>query len=177
MKQHVTQSELKELFTYDPETGNLHWIKSPRPQTPAGAVAGSTHVTGYIKIRINRVAYQGHRLIWLFNYGSLPGVIDHVDGDPLNNRLSNLRESSRLTNMFNAKKRKDNTSGVKGVSWDKRSGKWAARLSILGKPKHVGYFGSLEQARQAMEKFRAERHGEFTNHGIHLKDLRQELVG
>lgn len=177
MKPHVTQAEVKDLFTYDSKTGKLHWIRSPRPQTKAGDAAGNRHPLGYIKIRIKGVLYQAHRLVWLFHFGSIPEVIDHIDGDPENNRVENLRESSRLTNMFNAKKRKDNTSGVKGVSWDKRYQKWAARLSILGSPKHVGYFSSLEEARAAMEKFRAERHGKFTNHGIHLKDLRQGLVG
>ena len=91
--------------------------------------------------------------------------IDHIDGNGLNNRRSNLRPATVSENHCNRKKPVTNTSGFKGVSWHKSSGKWRAEISIRGQKKGLGYFSDAESAAVAYAKASAEVHGEFGRTG------------
>jgi hypothetical protein len=129
--QMLTQKRLKELLHYDPETGLFVWLKNTTTRNQKGTVVGSLNSSGYIQTSIFGKAYYVHRLVWLYVYGYFPEKdIDHVNQKKNDNRLVNLRESSRSCNMRNTGNMATNISGVRGVSWDKKGRKWAARICI-----------------------------------------------
>lgn len=152
---------VKEFLSYDQNTGRFNW-RTSRRRSKAGDIAGSMNAYGYVRIKIDGKAYFAHRLAWLFVYGEEPkGLIDHIDCDKTNNRISNLRVCNHSENKFNRPAPRTNTSGVKGVSWSKRWGKWMAYISINNKSKKIGGFDSIEAAAEAYQKFAKELHGEF----------------
>ena len=87
--------------------------------------------------------------------------VDHADGEPLNNRRENLRLATRAENMRNMKRRRDNTSGVKGVNWSKHNSKWAAGIKHNGKRHFLGYFDNAEEAHAAYLQAAEELFGDF----------------
>jgi hypothetical protein len=87
--------------------------------------------------------------------------VDHIDGDGLNNTRSNLRVVTKTQNMQNRRINKNNTSGHKGVAWDKESQKWMAYISSHGVRRNLGRFETPEQAAAAYLKGSLELHGEF----------------
>lgn len=99
-----------------------------------------------------------HRVILDAPIGSL---VDHRNGDGLENRRNNLRLATCAGNNQNARIRRDNTSGLKGASWHKRCKRWQATISIDGNLKHLGYFATPELAHAAYAKVAADMHGEF----------------
>ena len=88
-------------------------------------------------------------------------MIDHVNGDPSDNRLCNLREATKSQNMMNIGKIKSNTSGVRGVGWSKASQKWRAYIRVNKKDIHLGLFESIEDAKKARVEAAIKYHGEF----------------
>lgn len=92
-------------------------------------------------------------------------MVDHIDGDGLNNQRSNLRVCSCSENQWNARTRKDNKSGIKGVSWHKQHNKWYACIQHKGKQVCLGLFRDLDEAKAVVETARARLHGEFANNG------------
>ena len=126
-------------------------------------------------IGINGKVYRAHRLIFLYHHGYLPGEIDHIDGNKLNNNINNLRESTHQQNHMNRKKTKSingkpTSSDFKGVYLNKRDKKWAAYIYIDGKKKHLGYHTSEIEAALAYDQAAIERDGEFakTNKSLGL---------
>lgn len=159
----LTQAKLKEALHYNPETGIFTWVKLNNNQLKPNALAGNLSPRGYIVIRIYAVLYKAHRLAWLYVYGDFPPKeIDHINHIKNDNRIVNLRLADRITNNRNASKRKDNTSGVVGVTFHKRVKKWQA--SIGAGSKHLGYFKTMEDAIFARKQ--AEITLDYhTNHG------------
>ena len=142
---HIKNIAFEQLI-YNPDTGVFTWAVSRRGIS-AGAIAGTKEKTGYRKIMINRRYCGSHRLAWLFIYGEWPnGIIDHKDGDPSNNIASNLRISNTSLNAANKKKPITNTSGFKGVSLVKSTGKWYACIKINGRTKNLGFYDNPEMA-------------------------------
>jgi hypothetical protein len=88
-------------------------------------------------------------------------VIDHINGNGLDNRKCNLRPATKALNNRNMKKRSDNKSGVKGVCWHSAAKKWAACISVDRKSRYLGLFAKIEDAASAYAKASAEMHGEF----------------
>lgn len=128
------------LSAFDYQDGQL--IRKTGRKGEIGTVAGCIHKgTGYIHIKIKAKAFKAHRLIFLYHNGYLPELIDHIDGNKLNNRIKNLREASKQENSHNQKVRLTNSSGVKGVSWHKVSKKWKVALC---KDYKSYYFGTYE---------------------------------
>lgn len=155
----LTQERLKELLDYDPETGVFVWKVCAAKNIKAGSVAGCKILDGYIKIRINGNLYRAHRLAWLYIYGCWPtNQIDHINRVRDDNRLCNLREATNQENSWNTNKRKDNTSGYRGVCWDKRTKKWQANIAINGNKKHIGHFDTPETAHAAYLAAKEEHH-------------------
>ena len=118
---------------------------------------------GYIQVALNGKPYLLHRLLaqaFIPNPEGKP-FVDHIDGDPLNNCLSNLRWATATENQRNSKKRKDNTSEFKGVSFHKATGKWRVRIKVDGKEKHLGYFHTPEEAAAVYEEAAKKEFGEF----------------
>lgn len=91
-----------------------------------------------------------------------PGMtIDHINGNSLDNRKSNLRICSQQQNVWNMKKPRHNTSGYKGVSWDKERKRWAAYIKINKKKIYLGRFMSIKAAKEAYNKAAIKLYGEF----------------
>lgn len=155
MKQTPSQRELLETFLYDSETGKLFWLPRVGENVAqfngklAGKEAGTTH-NGYVVIKLDGVPYKAHRLIWKIVTGNdLAGCADHIDRDPLNNRFENLRDVSFEQNSWNTKLRAGNVIGFRGVSFQKKLGKWIARIRVGGSQKFLGVFDSPELAHAA----------------------------
>ncbi len=160
----ITQSELKDLIEYDPNTGIFIWNKS-RAGVRKGDIAGTKRPDGYYYIGLNRVRYYAHRLAWLYVHGAFPtGDIDHINGNPSDNRLSNLREVTRQQNLFNMRKKK-NVSNVKGVTLCKKTNKWTIVFRVNGVATYFGHYDNIEDAEKVVRAKREEFHGVFANHG------------
>ncbi len=147
----ITQKRLRELFHYDPETG-IFTRKVTRRRGAIGAEPG-TIKKGRRVIKIDDREYFAHRLAWLYIHGVFPAkVIDHRDGNPLNNRLSNLRDVPQCGNAQNLRHpNKNNKSGFLGVSPVGKAGKFAAQIKPSGSrtPKTLGIFDTPEAASDA----------------------------
>jgi len=158
-------SRLRELLSYDPYTGNFHWLSGPgrgRPKA-SGRLAGcvAKHL-GYRLIRVDGRLYYAHRLAWLMGHGRESRLeIDHINCVRLDNRLSNLREATGSQNHANVGLSSKNTSGLKGASWMPKRKKWRACISHNGKFIHLGHFDSKEEAHAAYLRASLKIYGEF----------------
>lgn len=158
----LTQELLKQWLLYDPETGVFTWnacAADDRRDRPAGA----QEAQGYVTIYVVGKARKAHRLAWLYMHGSWPTEeIDHINGNRTDNRLVNLREANRRQNNYNMRMRPDNTSGVKGVCWHRRLGKWqASARDADGRNVHIGYFSDKAAAAAARKIYAQKLYGEF----------------
>jgi hypothetical protein len=165
-----SQLTLRECFAYDEETGLLTWRQRPRSHFTTAKSCGCwnaryagtdvkavTH--GYVRTSINKRSLYAHRLIWKMAYGESPQVIDHINGDGLDNRLMNLRSGSQKENTHNAAPRKHKIAGVYKHS---RAPGWYAQVATPSGVKSK-LFPTKEQAVQwRIEQGRAhgfsERH-------------------
>jgi len=152
---------LKTLLRYEPNTGLFTWKQSTSKKPIVGTVAGTLHPHGYIRINIKGKMYYAHRLAWLFAYGELPlPEIDHIDGDPANNRINNLRLATHAQNAANAPRRRTNTSGLKGVN--RHQGRWMARIQNNNIKYNLGMFDTAEEAYAAYVAAAQKLHGKFS---------------
>lgn len=159
----VTQEQLRELFTLDPDEGVFRY-RVNRVRSKAGSVAGSIHHKGWRSIMINQRRYQEHHLVWLYVHGEWPvHEIDHVNGVRDDNRLSNLREADAFQQVMNCARPRTNTSGVKNVHFDRLSCKFKVYVKCRGKRVFVGSFPTLHEASEAATNARDRLHGEFAS--------------
>jgi len=157
----ITHERLLEVLNYDAEIGIFSWRSKPRC-APKDGLPGCLDHHGYWRIGIDYGRYWAHRLAWFYVQGVWPvGEIDHINGDPLDNRISNLREATRGQNAANGRTRKDSKLGLKGVSFHAKTGKWAARSQKDGKRVSFGYFHTPEEAHHAYVVGSTKLHGEF----------------
>lgn len=157
----LTQERLKQLLDYDPLVGVFTWKVKRRGQNVVGAVAGAVRPDGYRVTKIDGRMYLLHRLAWFYCYGEWPHHVDHFDGVRLNNRIANLRDVTPKQNHENQALRATNSTGFRGVTQDKRTGRFVARITHNLKMRHVGSFGSAEDAAIAAKAARDES---FTHH-------------
>ena len=142
----ITQKELKRQLKYNSKTGIFTWKIQKSNRIKIGDIAGTKHKKGYIQISLDKI-YKAHRLAWLYEYGYLPeNGLDHKDRINYHNWISNLREASKQCNARNTGNPKDNTSGVKGVSWNKQYNKWRTVIGINQKQIHIGNFNDFNEA-------------------------------
>lgn len=170
----ITQEFLRSSLTYDPETGLFRW-KSRDDCNPqwnaqfAGKIAGMVNDKGriHIGITIDGVTkkFYAHRLAFIYMTGSCPDQVDHRDGHPGNNIWDNLRPATQTQNMQNRTIHANNTSGFKGVSWDRASGKWLAQIRINNRNKNLGRFASAQEAHAAYCSAADTYHREFACYG------------
>lgn len=182
-KEKLSTDFLKECLDYDSLTGNFIWKVRPRSHFKAdwshrswnlrwsGTVAGWKDRTShskdeyYWKISVNSVNYKAHRLAWVFITGEWPeNVIDHINGNTLDNRSINIRSASDWDNATNQKRRKDNKSGVTGVGWQKAICKWYANGRINNDLQHLGFYTDKFEAICARKSWEI-KNGFHINHG------------
>ena len=161
----LSVSELRRLLDYDPETGVFRWIKGPSNIIKAGSVAGAVCTKGYRQIKIGGKAHMAHRLAWLHHYGSWPtDQIDHINGAPDDNRISNLREATGSHNSCNRSVRSDSGTGIKGVHWLKSRRRWRVTVMHQGRRKYIGMYQEIDDAVAAATAARERLHKEFARH-------------
>lgn len=161
----LTQHRLKELFEYDPESGRLTNKTKRSNSMQIGAEAGFENGNGYRRVRLNGQQVYSHHVIWAMENGEWPSAeIDHIDGDPRNNRISNLRECDRFGNTQNTSKRAHSQQPYKGVHLNK-NGRWVAKVVSNKVIYRLGAFDTAEQAHAAYCKAAATLHGQFARVG------------
>lgn len=144
----LTQETLKSILLYDVMTGIFTWKIKPANCVDIGDVAGWLGEHGYIEIGYKRKHYKAHRLAWLYVYGTTQvAEIDHIDGVRSNNKIANLRAVSHRRNQQNRTTHR--LGRLPGAIFDKRRGKWQAKILISGKGKHIGYFNTEQEASAA----------------------------
>lgn len=127
----LTQERVRLLLDYEPLTGVVTRKLTTHYNSKAGSVVSGVNKVGYITLSIDGKTYLLHRLIWLWVYGYLPeNVVDHVDRCKINNKINNLREVAQACNAKNSCLSRKNTSGVKGVSWDKSKNAFCVSITI-----------------------------------------------
>ena len=160
----LTQKRLKELLCYDPDSGIFTHKVYRGNQVLAGSIAGRPSGDGHLSTQIDGKEYLLHRLAWLYIHGCFPPhQIDHRNLMKADNRWGNLRLATNSQNSMNKGKQSNNTSGYKGVSFNKPSKKWQARITVNGKRHYLGYFKSVECAGKAYAKAAKILHKEFAN--------------
>ena len=150
---------VRELFDY--EDGRLVWKTKPNRRIKVGDKAGRLKSTGYEVVTISGSVYMSHRIIFLWHHGYLPEYIDHIDGDITNNRIENLRECSLSQNQCNRRIGTNNTSGHKGVYFNKQVNKWQVEVQYKGKRYYGGLFDNVDDAGKASAALRGSIHKEF----------------
>ena len=169
----ITQQELTSIFHYNKRTGVFtHKLKKYnwRDKKEVGhEITDSRRKTSYLRTRINGKDYLLHRLAWLYVYGELPEIIDHKDGNGLNNKISNLRASTQQENNRNVRCQERNKTGVKNVIQEKGSNKFRVSFTVKkdgdkSKTVSFGKFDTIEEASFVAKNARSALHGDFANH-------------
>lgn len=157
-------SYLKELFKYDKKTGNLYW-NARRCGTWPGRLAGTDNDKGYRRIKINGRLFLAHRVVWKMHTGCDPVgfEIDHIDRNPMNNRIDNLRIATHGQNKINGNVYRNNDAGYRGVHFHKQHRKYCATISHNKKRHHIGLFDSAHEAASAYDAAAKKLFGEFAN--------------
>lgn len=154
ISQLPTLNALRNLFSYDPETGALTRRATGRQ------IAGSRKRT-HIVVGVGEKTFLAHRIIWKMMTGEDGMTIDHIDCDGHNNKWVNLREAETCENLRNRGAPRNNTSGVKGVSFCKATNTWRASITVDRKAINLGRYPTLNEAAEA-RRIAAERlHGDF----------------
>jgi len=148
-----TKERLRELLQYSPETGLFFWLQRKGCRT--GVALGSDNGNGYLRITVDGRSNYAHRLAWIYMHGAIPlGQIDHINGIRSDNRIANLRPATPAQNVANRHGAQANSkSGVIGVSWHKRAGKWQAHRGR----RYLGLFDTKEAASAAYKGESIER--------------------
>jgi len=149
-REDLKVEDLKKYIKYDPDTGQMFRIlrlsKTQTEHTCNQLVKGSNN-RGYKWLRLHGLMFLAHRLAWFYMIGEHPvDEIDHINGDRQDNRWCNLRQVTPFENSRNQGNRQDNTSGCRGVTFHKHSGKWVARISHKGIRYDLGYFSNIDAA-------------------------------
>lgn len=155
------------MLVYIPETGEFFWKwRDDRPEywnrRFADRIAGRRDPGRYNSICINYRSYYAHHVAWAWMTGRWSDVeIDHRDGDFSNNRWGNLREATSRQNKQNARGRRTSHTGVKGVSYETKSGRYYARITVGRVTTRLGNFDTIEEAQAAFEAAALKLHGAF----------------
>lgn len=151
-------SELKECLAYDPDTGNLWW-KISRRGASRSKPAGGWSAGGYWKVTVRRKAYAAHNIAWAIYHGEWPNLlIDHINGNPQDNRIYNLRLATQSQNCMNRAKAKGRSSKYMGVFREKNGRPWRARIRVEGRIISLGRYDKEEDARDAYRDAKIKYH-------------------
>ncbi len=160
----ITQERLKELVSYNPETGLFFRKVKTSNRCSMDKPIGTVDTHGYFWASIDGKAYRLHRLAFIYTNGSILDCdVDHINMDRKDNRIANLRQVDRSTNMQNKiKPSANNRSGFLGVIHGKRPGTFTAQIRKAGKNTHLGTFVSAESAYAAYVSAKREFHAGST---------------
>jgi len=160
----LTQERLKQLLNYKPETGEFCWVEGSRKRGRHLSRVGHKIGRGYLQVMLDGRQYLLHRLAWMFVYGSFPDVhLDHINGNPTDNRIENLRCANFTQNNQNRGRQSSNKCGFKGVYYCKKKRRWVSQICANKKKRHLGVFSSAEEAYEAYCVASRELHAEFSN--------------
>lgn len=139
----LTIGLVKDVLSYNHDTGLWTWIKRIGKKIKVGSIAGKVGSNGYIHIGLYGKSYTAHRLAWFYMTGKWPEeFIDHINRIRNDNRWCNLREVNHSNNMRNIIARSN--TGLKGIVL--RYGKYVTQIQLDGKNIHLGIFDTLESA-------------------------------
>lgn len=154
MKQPDIEQIRKEI-KYDPDTGELRWLSRKQGRRLSGLAGSVTNGSqGYVLVRAGGMSVLGHRLAWALHYGSWPeGILDHINGNRSDNRISNLRLADADINSQNRRSSgSHSTTGLLGVTRFKignRRERFRAVISVNGKQRYLGFFDTPQAAHAA----------------------------
>ena len=166
-------SSVVDDFRYDAETGKLFWADpyirrkdGVRRRRSHGGEAGTTKYRECGKVGTRSVNYKDreykvHRIIYYIVKGYCPPLLDHIDRNPLNNRIENLRPSDPALNSWNSKVYANNTSGVGGVTWNKATQSWRARITVKGLVHELGFTDDFFEAACLRKSAELNMYGEY----------------
>lgn len=156
----ITQALLKELFTYEAETGLLRRISGGRKLYPW---RGAGEDRKYLLTQIRAEPIYLHQAVWLYHYGWLPKYIDHRDRDTKNCRIENLRPATNAQNQYNSTIKRTNQCGFKGVRLHIRGGRkpYQAKIVFEGKQISLGYYATPGEAGAAYAAALPKYAGEY----------------
>lgn len=151
----LTQELLKDWLSYNPETGIFIWKKHFRHYKVGKKAGFFTHNYVDIWFPPTKKQYRAHQLVWLYVYGKWPEYcLDHINRNPSDNRLNNLRDCPPYLNAHNVTAVNTKPGNYTGVSKIK-SGKsyvYGARIQVQGKSKFLGCFKTPEEASEAYQE-------------------------
>ena len=148
---------IRDIIHYDPASGEFRWITKPSYKIREGSIAGTVRADGYRIIMIEGVRYYAHRLAWYLYYGDWPSKwIDHIDRNPSNNRIANLREVTYSENAQNSRPRTNSSRPAKGISLYR--GKFQVSIGVDKRQYHIGTFSTFEEAVEAYEESKSKLH-------------------
>lgn len=158
-KDDLTAARLRELLSYDPDTGEFFRLQRRRG-VRVGPVPCTVAGNGYRYITVDLGRYLAHRMVFLYMTGEWPtGEVDHINGIRTDNRFANLRDVSRRVNSENRWKPQGVTrSGARGVSWHDHSRKWRVRINVHGVEHRVGLYDTIEEATAAYVEAKRRLH-------------------
>jgi len=157
----LTAERAHELLEYSVQHRGLVW-RVTRAKAKAGALAGRPDKDGYLIIGIDGRRYKAHRVVYLMHNGEFPhGDVDHIDCDKQNNLIGNLRVADPSQNRCNVRRQVINSTGFKGVHFNKRAGKYRSIIKFKGETRFLGYFDQPEDAHAAYTMAANDMHGEF----------------
>jgi hypothetical protein len=159
--QIITQEFLHKMYEY---RNGVLYKKPQSKRSKSNLIAGTIRKDGYVRLSINNKLYYSHRFIYMMFYGEMPIQIDHIDGNPSNNKIENLRKANNFQNSLNKSITKANTSGYKNVYWHKSASKWSVEIKAYDKKMYFGVFEDLELADLVAQEARAKYHKEWANH-------------
>lgn len=154
--------KLHTLFEHRDDV--LLWKNPTAHRCKAGHIAGWKDRDGYRIVHFDGKKVPAHRIVWFMHNGPTDMLIDHIDGNPENNRIDNLRLVTKQQNNMNSAIRSDNASGVSGVRWHKQRKKWNARIKVDGKERSLGMYESKQDAINARLKAELDVFGIYSRH-------------
>lgn len=158
----IAHERLKEVLYYHPESGDFVWLMDVSRKIKTGKQAGSLDGAGYRQIGIDGIKYRGHVLAFFYVTGEWPSEdLDHEDTVKHHNWWTNLRPATTAQNGYNAKLSSANTSGLKHISWSKRSGKWRVAMQVNEKHRDFGLYAELNDAIDVCAQAMLTFHGPF----------------
>jgi hypothetical protein len=166
-RSRLTRKRLSELLHYDPLSGEFRWRRRVSRTVFVDDIAGYVDkINGYRYIAVEYRRYPAHQLAWLYMTGEwCRPIVDHRDTDRANNRWDNLRRATKSANAANRVRHRNNSTGFKGVSFNRKSGTWRAQICKDGRSRWLGTFPTPQAAHEAYVAAARRLFGEFARAG------------